>query len=377
MSAKKKTPSNQPPLELDDSASAALGGDVIEFDPNAPPAANEGDIAEAEATADTFVPEEGLLSARDELQAILGGGEAMMAAALEAAEPGSLGPQNIQGVGVGFKTVSGQHTGDLVVKVYVMEKAPAAQVHADFFIPASVNGYATDVEAVGEITAFVYKARYPRPVPCGVSCGHLKVTAGTIGCLVVLNNGRLCILSNNHVLANQNNARVGDPIIQPGAYDGGRMPGDRIALLERFVPINFSGANVVDAAAAFTARTLVKPQHVTYRMNPKPLAASLGLTVAKNGRTTQSTLGVITGVGVNGVRVGYSGGRIAVFNNQIIIQGIGGKQFSAGGDSGSVIVSARSCQPVGLLFAGSNTHTIANLIGNVISQLGIRNLVGG
>jgi len=377
MSAKRKGPSQQPIAELDDSTLAGLGHDVIEFDPTAAATADEGDVPKAEATADTFVPDEGILSARDELQAMLGGEEAMLAAAMEASEPGGLGPQNIQAVGVGFKSVAGQYTGDLAVKVYVMEKAPVSRVHADSQIPAAVNGYPTDVETVGEITAFVYKARYPRPVPCGVSCGHYKITAGTIGCLVVLNNGKLCILSNNHVLANENNARIGDPILQPGPYDGGRLPNDRIAVLERFVPISFPGPNVVDAAAAFTSRNLVKPQHVTYRMNSSPLAASLGLTVAKNGRTTQSTLGVITGVAVNGVRVGYSGGKVAVFNNQIIIQGIGGKPFSQGGDSGSVIVAARSCQPVGLLFAGSATHTIANLIGNVKSQLGIRDFVGG
>jgi len=93
--------------------------------------------------------------------------------------------------------------------------------------------------------------------------------------------------------------------------------------------------------------------------------------------TTQATQGVITGIAVNNVRVGYSGGKVAVFNGQVIIQGIGGHPFSQGGDSGSVIVSVGSRQPVGLLFAGSATHTIANVIGNVKSQLGIARFVGG
>src|SRR5439155_6301701 len=142
-------------------------------------------------------------------------------------------------------------------------------------------GYPTDVEEVGEIVAFTYSRRFPRPVPCGVSCGHVQITAGTLGCLVVLNNNRLCILSNNHVLANENNARPGDHIIQPGRVDGGQDPNDLIGVLERFVPISFPGPNQADCAAAWTSLSLVKPQHVTYRLNPTPLAPSLSLAVMK------------------------------------------------------------------------------------------------
>ena len=187
----------------------------------------------------------------------------------------------------------------------------------------------------------------------------------------MLDNNRLCVLSNNHVLANQNNASVGDVIIQPGTSDGGHAPQDRIGVLDRFVRIGFPGPNTVDAAAAWTAFSLVNPRHLTYKMNPAPIAPALGLSVMKNGRTSQATQGMITGIAVNNVRVGYGSGRVAVFNDQIIVQGIGGRTFSQPGDSGSMIVSTGSCQPVGLLFAGSATHTIANVIGNVHSQLGI------
>jgi hypothetical protein len=106
-------------------------------------------------------------------------------------------------------------------------------------------------------------------------------------------------------------------------------------------------------------------------MSAMPLAPSLFLSVMKNGRTTQCTVGAIVGIHVNGVRVRYSRG-IAVFNDQIIIRPIGSRPFSQGGDSGSMIVSTRTRQPVGLLFAGSDTHTIANPIAAVRSNLGIR-----
>jgi hypothetical protein len=56
------------------------------------------------------------------------------------------------------------------------------------------------------------------------------------------------------------------------------------------------------------------------------------------------------------------------YRNQVVINN---NKFSAGGDSGSLIVNSATAQPVGLLFAGSSTSTIANPIGDVKSALGI------
>ncbi|MBI4482011.1 MAG: hypothetical protein HY652_03875 [Acidobacteria bacterium] len=74
------------------------------------------------------------------------------------------------------------------------------------------------------------------------------------------------------------------------------------------------------------------------------------------------------------VDVAYSkqcgiGRQIARFVNQFLI-GAGG--FSAGGDSGSVLVEdvATLPRPVGLLFAGSNTTTVANPFSAVVSAFG-------
>jgi hypothetical protein len=353
-----------------DSAAGSNAGEILEFDPDAPADFGDLNVQEAAAEAGTLLPTAELLAARDELEVQLGGFDAMATALSTGVDTSQLGIENIQGVGIGMKMSAGTYTNELSVKVFVREKAPLSRLASDAAVPQQINGIPTDVEEVGELVAQSYNRRYPRPVPCGVSCGHFKITAGTIGALIVLNNNRLAILSNNHVLANTNNARQGDNILQPGRHDGGLNPADRIAVLERFVPINFPGPNLVDAAAGWTSTSLVRRQHVTYQVNPVPLAPSLLLQVIKNGRTTQATLGVIVGIAVNNVRVGYGSG-VAVFNNQLIIRGIGSAPFSQPGDSGSLIASAGTRQPVGLLFAGSATHTIANPIRSVISALGI------
>ena len=79
-----------------------------------------------------------------------------------------------------------------------------------------------------------------RPAEAGVSLGHYKITAGTFGCVVHdrQSNSRL-ILSNNHVLANSNDGLIGDPILQPGAVDGGTQANDILAFLTRFHPDYF------------------------------------------------------------------------------------------------------------------------------------------
>lgn len=281
------------------------------------------------------------------------------------------GPENIVGVGLGEKIRGDVLTGEPCVTVYVAAKVDSAMVAASARIPDEINGIPTDVIATGELHALPFKGRY-RPAPGGVSVGHFKITAGTLGCLVK-KGGTLCILSNNHVLANTNNAAIGDPILQPGPIDGGSMPADVIAKLLQFVPIKFGGLpNKVDCAIAkVNAANLVSPLEKVYGKIKLPaVPCALNLLVKKSGRTTQFTRGRITDCNAT-VRVNYGPAGIATFVNQIIIQSLTPAPFSQGGDSGSLIVTNSTSQPVGLLYAGSASHTIANPISAVTAALGI------
>ncbi|WP_434479200.1 hypothetical protein [Gemmatimonas sp.] len=237
---------------------------------------------------------------------------------------------------------------------------------------------------VGAVDAYSHRARH-RPAPGGVSVAHVNVTAGTLGSraigLTAPWTNRHLILSNNHVLANSNAASVNDSIVQPGPADGGRHPGDQIAVLARWVPIAFGGAaNFVDAAFGWAWHERIRGEQyylsggraAYYRTGTAPLAASLGMIVGKSGRTTGLTQGRVTQIGVS-VNVNYPGGRVALFRNQIAIQSVNANPFSAGGDSGSLIWHwASGLRPVGLLFAGGGGTTFANPIGAVLAALNIR-----
>ncbi len=289
---------------------------------------------------------------------------------------------NILGVGYGAKITAGAALGELAVRVYVRAKMPERLVRQTGpLVPATVINPATGVELptdvipVGDITAF-----WSRPVSCGVSVGHINITAGTLGCLVEKvprePEPNQFVLSNNHVLADSSSATPGtrppqgDPVLEPGPLDGGTTH-PPIAELTDWQPINFAGVNIMDAAIA---KVLVGGQVlpdilVIGRVAPTTSLPKLYQSVRKHGRATLHTVGVITDLSAR-IKVRY-GTLVATFDNQLGIVGAGGN-FSSGGDSGSLVVDGVSKEPVALLFAGGATMTFANPIGPVLSHFNIR-----
>ena len=235
--------------------------------------------------------------------------------------------------------------------------------------------------------------RWPLPVPTGVSVGHPDITAGTIAARVK-KDVEVFILSNNHVLANINQATPGDPILQPGTFDGGTAD-DAIANLTDFQPIAFCDVfyiwlicdqtNTMDAAIAKSDPGKLgvatpnggygAPSSILHPAYGNPstigdenLTQLLGTAVQKHGRTTGLTAGTVNTINAT-VNVCYDANcvNIARFTDQLIV---GPGTFSAGGDSGSLVVDSQR-RPVGLLFAGSDTQTIVNRIDLVLNRFGV------
>jgi hypothetical protein len=311
---------------------------------------------------------------------------------------------NVVGLGLGLKEIDGRKTDEICVVVLVRQKVPRVTLDPQDLVPSSIEGVSTDVLQVGELWALQSRTGRWRPAPGGVSIGHFKITAGTLGTVVRdRDTDARLILSNNHVLANSNDAAPGDPILQPGAADGGRLKDDTLAVLERFVPLNFSlsqpdcplaisiadaanfvarllgskhrlqavqvdplAANLVDAAVARpTEDALVLDEILEIGVASGTTHASLGMAVRKSGRTTSMTTGEITVLNTT-VNVNYGQSRVARFEDQIV-----SGAMSQGGDSGSLLLAVESLQAVGLLFAGSNEATIYNPIESVLDSLNV------
>jgi len=260
------------------------------------------------------------------------------------------------------------------LRIYVLE-----ELATDLKIPAEIEGLRAErVLTTGFQPQIAPRQTRLSPTPCGVSIGHAEpadqghviARIGTLGCLVDTPKGR-CILSNNHVLAASNAASIGDPIFQPSPADDANFDvSTRIATLTDFELLDFGSAvNRIDAAiAALDDVESAIPAIMTIGppANP-PVAAFLGQSVVKHGRTTGLTFGSVVDTSFDG-NVHYDGG-IAYFEDQIVVAGDAG-YFSEPGDSGSLVLDAGGPHPVGLLFAGDDSQTLANPIQFVLNRFG-------
>jgi hypothetical protein len=313
--------------------------------------------------------------------------------------------RNVVGVGIGEKLVDGKTTGIRAVKFFVRVKFPESHLHDYQVLPKSINGLPVDVEEAGLFRRLLgprkKKGRSPaalkqeasaaaappnprtkiRPAQPGCSIGFQDpanqfVMAGTFGALVKDGDGSY-VLSNNHVLADENRLPAsepgggpGAPIFQPGLLDGGHTDTDQIATLTRFVALQTGTANKVDCAVAKALKTSLVSRDILQIGPPAGTApAALDMLVHKFGRTTSYRAGRVTSIDTD-VSVQYETGTYT-FEGQIIVVGLSGQAFSDAGDSGSLILERDTQMAIGLLFAGSASHTIANHIEEVLQALGV------
>lgn len=222
--------------------------------------------------------------------------------------------------------------------------------------------------------------------------------SGTLGALVEDGSGTRYILSNNHVLAESDQATIGDSIVQPGLIDAGCTPYGQagatvrpIGTLSAYVPLSSTQTNV-DAAIAKIDNTAVDASGSILQIGTiqsgalaaappaggtgEPISAgsfaSGSLRVVKSGRTTGLTCSTIESISQN-VNVDYfkdcaetNSYLRKTYTNQITITG---NNFTDAGDSGSMILDAGNAQPIGLFYAAGSGSSIASPIGDVLNEV--------
>lgn len=283
------------------------------------------------------------------------------------------------GVGISKKTVKGKPTKKEALTLYVEKKIDAIdlaveqRVDLDRDLLQDISTADVDVKEIGKISAL--GTGRVRPVVTGCSEGHYRITAGT-GSILVKKIALIRRLSNNHVYADSNKGRLGDPIYQPGPYDGGTST-DKVGELVDFYPLDFENStNLIDAALRSIQpdeKQIVTGLNVT---PTKTVKANVGMDVTKSGRTTGVTVGRITDTNLF-IRVSYGPEGDVIFQDQILVEST--DVFSQGGDSGSAVLTADGTSWVGLLFAGSGDgkYTICNHAVDVEDILGVQLYVDG
>jgi hypothetical protein len=271
---------------------------------------------------------------------------------------------------------------DFKVAVRVQRRGMEDSPHVD--VIRQEAGGEVEVRFVGPVTkqAPLFQSKQ-RPLLIGCSIGHFRSKGGTLCCFVTPTggDGSPRILSNNHVLANENRGRPGDDIIQPNKFDGGAKGTDTVGVLDTFVKLQKNTANKVDCALGTVKAGIGSDQTTLTGVGAlaglKPDFAGVDI-VQKLGRTTGLTEGRVTAFELDNVVVTYDIGNVR-FDDQVEIEGTGTGPFSQLGDSGSLIFTSGTRLAFGLLMAGSETGgsngqgvSYANFLVNVLNALRAR-----
>ncbi|CAG7840822.1 hypothetical protein CLOHAE12215_02246 [Clostridium haemolyticum] len=277
-----------------------------------------------------------------------------------------LSKANVVGMGLGYKISGGINTLKECILVFVSEKIPYNDIPYEDLIPAIYKGIETDVIQTGVFLAQSLKERI-RPVVGGCSIGPKdRTTLGSVACLVTNGTDKF-VLSNNHVLADENIVPLGTPILQPAPQDKGKYPTDVIANLTKFIPLKFETnstkpINFVDCAMAKIVNDSIATGEIKGIGYPKGIGMpKLEQNVQLVGRTSGKRKGNIISLG-NTIEVEYDRGK-ALFVNQILTT-----DMSQGGDSGALLLNENN-YAVGLLACGTQLYSSFNLINNVVDEL--------
>jgi len=265
---------------------------------------------------------------------------------------------------LGIKGVTGVGVNGSII-VYVERLTPELQS----IVPRTLDGVQVHIKESGRVRLLsfipmdaIYGDRVGRlrPAPGGVSVGHPAGTAGTLTCAVMDRKTLEVIggLTNNHVAALDwgllHEGKVGDPVLQPGPYDGGVVETDEIGKLFKYIPVEESKENTIDAAifeSEELRREVLDVGKPSFSVEPR-----VGMGVIKSGRTSGINYGRIIDVSATIEVDGGEGWGSCIFRNQIIME----PGLLLPGDSGSWVGDIDNFNTLGLGFAGSDTLAIAN-----------------
>ena len=281
---------------------------------------------------------------------------------------------NVVGVGIGEKFSRGRYTGKLGVTVFVAKKYPLSRVKRADFIPVTAGNVPTDVVEIGyPVSRAPLPRRRLRPVQPGTSISpedNLWDLAGTFGVVVTDRAGKHYILSNNHVLTDENRLPIGTRILQQGQLDGGLGPGDRVAKLTQYVPLKFDNKrNWMDAAVARLYSSVPVDKTILGIGVPRSAGRPRrNMKVRKSGRTTGVTSGIIRELKVDVPDMEFDNGFVSMEDVMSIESP---DFFSKTGDSGSAIVNEND-RVVGLLYGGSKGRDFAIPVQRILRRFQMR-----
>jgi hypothetical protein len=309
----------------------------------------------------------------------------------ESVVPQLLAQPGVTGVAVGFREKDGKPTDEIVIRVYVQDKRPMAEVPAELRIPSEIGGFKTDVIQKGPDVPYVLEDTSLRPLQCGGAISRALwfggPASGTIGCFVsdrLQDNIRsqvgrpgfaatqhVYLLSAGHVL-NPKGDTVDDLIHQP-------KPAAYLNRVAEIVKDRCVTSGAVDAGLA-RLDDGIEWKNDVYQVGTIDgiRRVVLGDTVWKQGITTGLTSRTVQAINyyTNNVK-GYEGIQFGP-NMQIGPSNPYRDPFSSSGDSGALVwvrdenpQGGELLRAVGLLMSGAEGYCTACHLDTVFERLNI------
>jgi hypothetical protein len=233
----------------------------------------------------------------------------------------------------------------------------------------------------------------------GLSVGHFKGYAGTLGCFVTAkskSSNQDCIgfVGASHVLGLVNTAKPGDDILHPCPPDGPRVKGNKVGILADFTYLihhdesseeineNLSPGNTEDIAAVMVddqqkcpeCNLVPDPKDPTREMKLKGQLSDtetierIAEPVYKVGRTTGFTEGILEYASVSRYPIRLPDRKLYIYSNIIGVTFSEGKPFSEPGDSGSLVYTADG-KAVGLIIGASDKVSFVSPISSCLTAM--------
>jgi hypothetical protein len=284
---------------------------------------------------------------------------------------------NVLGFGVTEKVVAGKPVaGQFSLTFHVRRKLPKNRLTMQSFIPKRLRLHSrgasvqTDIQQVGSM--HVAHAG----LTSGSSIGHVSGAAGTVTLIGKDSTTQEeLILSCSHVLALCGAAQRGDEVESPAFASGGSSPEVVGQLTDRFMVINPSVFNTIDAALASPVDGTSLSNNIpglgdiagVLDLRQVPDQSAINLPVAKFGASTALKFGQITGVHFTlQIRFPEMGDQVVSFTD-LLTHNIPAEE----GDSGAAVVDSATLQVIGMHIAGTGQSGLCTNIQPVLDTLQI------
>ncbi|TCL56804.1 hypothetical protein EDC14_104817 [Hydrogenispora ethanolica] len=245
--------------------------------------------------------------------------------------------ENLTYLDIGYRFQSGKPLPELAIRIHVRRKLAIAELLPFQILPRKIAGFSVDVLQSNPVLQRAAAERDRRfdPIPGGVAVANPRLKGlGTLGTVVFDRSTPTPMgISAHHVLVGET-GQTGDEIVQPAESDSSATVGNLLRWNKELdcAIFRFNHSRSVSRAI------LGIPQFPRYCKEPL-----VGMAVAKSGRTTGVTYGIIDGVNADGFTIIPDPSHPAPDG-----------EISLPGDSGAIWLEPSSGAAVGLHVAGES-----------------------